>query len=269
MRRRWAELGWFVRRPRLYRELLRRAGRKLSGRSRRQADVHGSPTARREARNWCEQRALDTPSALRELTGQLPAEQFAVLFSEELQRAERAAELCPGRMGGPGNLDLIYRLAEHLNATRVIETGVAYGWSALAFLLSLQRRPGARLVSTDLPYVRRETDDCVGVVVPAPLRDQWTLLRHPDRDALPRALAIVPEIDICHYDSDKSYDGRAWAYRRLWGTLRDGGIFISDDIADNFAFRDFCDWVGREPVIARAAEQEPGVQYAGVLVKHL
>jgi predicted O-methyltransferase YrrM len=281
MQRRWAELTWFVRRPRLYRELLRRTGRKLSGRSRRQREVHRSPSALREALTWCEERAIDTSSAIGELTGHRPREQLPVLFGEELRTAYRAAERCPGKMGGPGNLDLIYRLAEHVQATRAIETAVAYGWSALAFLLSLQRRSGAQLVSTDLSYVRRRTDQCVGVAVPARFRSQWTLLRRPDREALPRALAILPEIDICHYDSDKSYDGRAWAYPRLWSALRPGGFFISDDIADNLAFRDFCRSVAREPVIVGTSgpphlptgdptnrnERPQEIKYAGVLVK--
>ena len=41
---------------------------------------------------------------------------------------------------------------------------------------------------------------------------------------------MVPEIDLCHYDSHKDYDARMWAYPRLWAALRSGGIFISDDI---------------------------------------
>ncbi len=46
-------------------------------------------------------------------------------------------------------------------------------------------------------------------------------------------------IDLCHYDSDKSYYGRSYAYPLLWNSLKEGGIFISDDIQDNFAFKDF------------------------------
>ena len=46
-------------------------------------------------------------------------------------------------------------------------------------------------------------------------------------------------LDLCHYDSDKTYYGRRWAYPKLWKALRPGGIFVSDDIQDNFAFREF------------------------------
>ena len=48
---------------------------------------------------------------------------------------------------------------------RVIETGVAYGWSSLALLLSLKNRNGL-LVSTDLPYAGLDNDPYVGCVVP-------------------------------------------------------------------------------------------------------
>ena len=45
--------------------------------------------------------------------------------------------------------------------------------------------------------------------------------------------------DLAHYDSDKSYYGRKWAQPLIWQYLRKGGIFISDDIEDNSAFREF------------------------------
>jgi hypothetical protein len=32
-----------------------------------------------------------------------------------------------------------------------------------------------------------------------------------------------------------------YAYPRLWIALRPGGLFISDDIQDNFGFRNFCE----------------------------
>ena len=51
---------------------------------------------------------------------------------------------------------------------------------------------------------------------------------------------MVPYLDLCHYDSDKSYYGRRWAYPKLWEALKTGGIFISDDIQDNWAFKEFC-----------------------------
>ncbi|MCX7426235.1 MAG: class I SAM-dependent methyltransferase [Planctomycetia bacterium] len=189
-------------------------------------------------------------------------------FKESFALADANAKRCPVEMGGPGCLDLIYWTAEWLQAMRVIETGTAYGWSSLAVLLSLKNREGSRLISTDRPYLGRDNDPYVGCVVPDDLRSHWQILRQADREALPKALAQLPLIDLCHYDSDKSVGGRRWAYPRLWKALRHGGCFLSDDISDNLAFRDFCRQVAVEPIIVRVPDPFfRGEKYVGVLIK--
>ena len=84
-------------------------------------------------------------------------------------------------------------------------------------------------------------------------------VEQPDRQALPKALEQMPQIDMCYYDSDKSCSGRMFAYPLLWDALRQGGIFVSDDIDDNFAFMDFCEKYGLEPLIAKNGERFVGV----------
>ena len=49
----------------------------------------------------------------------------------------------------------------------------------------------------------------------------------------------MEEIDLCHYDSDKSWWGRHYAYPILWKSLNSKGLFISDDIQDNLYFPEF------------------------------
>src|SRR5690606_3285080 len=122
------------------------------------------------------------------------------------------------------------------------------------------------LISTDVPYVGRHNEPYVGCVVPEHLRSKWTLIRRPDRDALPGARTRVGTIDLCHYDSDKSYDGRAWAYRLLWQHLRPGGILISDDVQDNRAFRDFVEEVGIQPVVV-ARQASSTIAFSGAVMK--
>jgi hypothetical protein len=101
-----------------------------------------------------------------------------------------------------------------------------------------------------MPYPKANNEPFVGIVVPEMLRDRWTLIRRPDRGGLGRAIAnFGGTIDLCHYDSDKSYSGRMYGYRLLWRALRSGGLLISDDIIDNFGFRDFCDRVGVTPAV--------------------
>ena len=93
-------------------------------------------------------------------------------------------------------------------------------------------------------------DDAVGVVVPEGLKNQWQLIRGEDKRGLPKALELFDgKIDLCHYDSDKSYHGRMFAYPLLYEALNDGCWFISDDIGDNIAFKDFCKAKGIEPEV--------------------
>ena len=251
---------WFLQRPRFYPEFIRYTTRRL-----RALGLDRAAEAR-AATQQCEALHVDPAAAIREITGRQPAS-FEVEFRDELARANAALERAPVRMHGAGNLDLIYQLSEHVQATRAIETGVSAGWSSLAFLLSLHKR-GGRLISTDMPYPgsSKEAQRWVGCVVPDELRPLWTRIDAADSEALPRALAELPQIDICHYDSDKSYDGRMWAYRLLWPALRQGGILISDDIDDNFGFFHFCGEVHGKPTIVRVPATK-GAKYIGILVK--
>jgi hypothetical protein len=122
---------------------------------------------------------------------------------------------------------------------------------------------GGRLVSVDMPYPKENKEDFVGIAVPAEWRREWTLIREPDRNGLKKAIKrLGGTIDLCHYDSDKSYPGRMFAYPILWDALRPGGVFISDDIQDNFAFRDFCAARG----IAYAVTESEG-KYVGIARK--
>ena len=260
-----ATLVWWLRHPRLYPEMMRDAGRKLISRE--------NPAETRRlaegAREWCGERAADADTVIRRIAGCEPSNDFTQAYREELEAARRREEQCPVEMGGAGNLDLVYHMAEFTQATRAIETGVAYGWSSLAILLSLHKREGSLLISTDRPYPRTHSERYAGCVVPDELRSNWQLLKYADREALPKALRRLPVIDLCHYDSDKSREGRVWAYPKLWNALRPGGVFVSDDIDDDFGFRDFCKSVDCEPYVVHTPQQdaEKSEKFVGVLVK--
>jgi predicted O-methyltransferase YrrM len=249
-------LLWFLKRPRLYPHMIHLVSRKLSPSS------HALEDTGDEAIEWCEGLAVDTDTALERLTGSPAPTPVRDLYSDYFESAERTANECPMEMGGEGNLDLLYWSAEYLKALKVIETGVAYGWSSLAILLSLKNRSNSKLMSSDMPYRNRNGEKYVGCIVPAELRSNWRILSYADRQALPRALKLLDTIDMCHYDSDKSYDGMNWAYPILWEALRPGGFFISDDIGDNIAFRDFSKRVACTPVVVKNDDK-----YMGVLTK--
>ncbi|WP_282611379.1 class I SAM-dependent methyltransferase [Pelagibius sp. Alg239-R121] len=196
--------------------------------------------------DWCAHLAISTEDALAELN--VAVANPETIYPEVFDQAKQAEGNCPIKMGGAGNLTLLYSLVEGLNATRGIETGVAYGWSSLATLLSLQKRQG-QLFSVDLPYFKLRSDNWVGCVVPSGLRGNWQIYRCADREGLPQATRAAGSIDFAHYDSDKSVPGRLWGYDVLWNALRSGGLVVSDDIGDNDGFQQFCEKIGIAPIV--------------------
>jgi predicted O-methyltransferase YrrM len=167
-------------------------------------------------------------------------------------------------MGGAADITLLYNLVKLTEASNVVETGVAYGWSSLAILEAQKELKTKILVSVDMPYPKQSNEHYVGIVVPDELKRNWTLIKQPDRRGLIKALSIVNnKIDLCHYDSDKTIPGRRFGYELLWGALKKGGIFISDDIDDNLEFYRFMDIKK-----ARFEVIKCDAKYVGVAIKN-
>ncbi|NJQ98633.1 MAG: hypothetical protein HC784_15750 [Hydrococcus sp. CSU_1_8] len=170
---------WFLKHPKLYPESIRKVNRKIQTLlfpSRVTHTAEARAKAQQEATQWCEQYAIDTQSAILQITGCTEFDSFYQKFSEQLKTSETIVEKYAVNMGGCGNLELIYQLAEYIQAKKVIETGVSYGWSSLAFLLSLKNRQDSMLVSTDLPYAFEGSENYVGCVVPLELKSLWKIL---------------------------------------------------------------------------------------------
>lgn len=243
----------YIQRPDLYPELGRKIIKNIFNRN---AAFKG----KEKTNIWASERAVGQELAINKLFGKksVPfSEQFSAEYSEALKKQNN----CPVKMGGAGALELIYEACEYTQAKTVVETGVAYGWSSLAALISLQKRNGT-LYSSDMPYLGQNGDQYVGYIVPENLKTYWKLFRHADKESLPKILAEVQEIDVAHYDSDKAYEGMMWAYNVLYPRLRKGGVFISDDINDNSAFQDFCEKNGIEPTVVDFEGK-----YVGIFVK--
>jgi predicted O-methyltransferase YrrM len=227
-------LAWFGKRPDHWAHALALGVRKF------RRDMDSSAT-KAKATQWAAQSAVSLAQVV-EALGWDPPEALGDLIGHDVLEAANQRTVASGaNMGGAGDMTLLYLAAEASSATRAVETGVAFGWSSLALLSSIAKRNG-RLVSVDMEYPKRDIAFAVGTAVPSELRSHWQLIRKPDRPGLTEAIdSLGGEIDLCHYDSDKTYYGRMWAYPKLWSALRPGGIFISDDIHDNFAFKEFLD----------------------------
>jgi predicted O-methyltransferase YrrM len=142
-------------------------------------------------------------------------------------------------MKGP----LLYLLARLAKPRRIVETGVASGVTTAFLLQALHDNRDGNLISIDLPNAdpgaiippgRR-----IGWIIPEFLQDRWDLRIGDAKELLPATLAEGP-IDMFLHDSLHTYEHMAWEYNQAWRALVEGGLLLSDDIAFNSAFRDFC-----------------------------
>lgn len=226
-------LAWFAQRPSHWQHAVALVLRKAQ-------TNHDNPVLRREATQWAAARAMSVEAALAEVGLAAAGADYPGMNPAAIAAAHQRAMKSKVQMGGAGDLELLFAVTAISGATTAVETGVAYGWSSLAILSAMAGRAGARLISVDMPYPKMDNEEFVGIVVPEDLHVHWTLIRKPDRPGLVDATMVAGRtLDLVHYDSDKSSQGRRYAYPLLWDALRPGGIFISDDIQDNFAFRDF------------------------------
>lgn len=245
---------WFLKRPEYYAQIFQ-----ILKRNRNKAKEN----TREESTRWCEALAISQSEALSAITGSNNFTQLEILFPQAMANARRQSQNTPVEMGGEGAISLIYHLVKDSRPDHCIETGVAYGWSSLAILLGIKENLNSKLISNDMPYVNGGNEDFVGTVVPEYLKNQWELHRMADITGIPLALKkFNHSLDFIHYDSDKSYTGRAWATPLLWDSLKSGGIMMIDDINDNIAFKEFCEQRSLKPVII-----EHNMKYVGILKK--
>lgn len=253
MKEKFLTTWWFIQRPRMYVQAWQLFIRRIFLRN----DRFGN----KEALTWCKKVSISENDALNKL---FPKASFGDLFdthADIIELASSKVKNTPVQMGGEGALNILYNITFLSSAKKILETGVAYGWSSLAFLLALKKE--GKLYSIDMPYPKMKNEKFVGIVVPEELRANWKLYRYPDRIGVPKAIKETnTTFDIIHYDSDKSYSGRKWAYPILWKTVREGGFFISDDIQDNIAFKEFCEKLNKKPIIVESQNK-----YVGIIVK--
>lgn len=225
-----------------------------------------------DATSWCQSQAISTNQAIKLITNEKEFVPFIKKYPEEFQNALDKNQRCGPSLGGGANLDLLYYLSDYVKAKTVIETGLASGWSSLAILISIKKR-GGMLFSTDVPYASNQsiakTKKQLGHLVPDYLKNNWRVILYPDRVALPIAIKNIKTLDLAHYDSDKSYEGRLHSYKLLWQNLKKGGVLISDDISDNIAFYDFSKLINVKPLIVKDfyPPYYTREKYTGILIK--
>lgn len=193
-----------------------------------------------EMTSWCIAHAEECGALLEKLDSDLWNETQQVCGFLK-KRGEDKLKTIDKDLGGGGNYHLLYFMVRYIQAKIVVETGVAAGWSSQSILTALQKNENdGKLYSSDFPYFRFDNPEkYIGFLVDEDLKKQWSLFIDGDQNNLPLIAGQVERIDLFHYDSDKSYQGRDFAYDRLKPKLYDQSVIIFDDIQDNLHFKEF------------------------------
>ena len=254
MKERLKTILWFIKKPQYIAQIKQVKKRKRN---------EQNENTFQESTEWCKDNVISKEEALLKLGIDIDFQELTEIFPTEIKYAKEKMNDCPVKMGGEGAISFLYQITKAIKANKIIETGVAYGWSSLAILLAIKDNKEAKPISNDMPYIKMDNDDYVGCVIPKELKQGWILQRLPDVKGIPKAIKTFNQkIDLCHYDSDKSYTGRMFAYPLLWNALKKDGVFVSDDIQDNIAFIEFCEQVNKDPIVI-----EHLGKYVGIIIK--
>ena len=79
------------------------------------------------------------------------------------------------KMGGMAHLNLIYNLTKHFLPKNILETGVAFGWSTLVFMLS--KNHNSNLTCIDLSYPTKSSNKLVGGALPANFKNKLNYMK--------------------------------------------------------------------------------------------
>lgn len=137
---------------------------------------------------------------------------------------------------------LLYTLIRVKKPERVIETGVAYGYSSWIILNAIYKNRMGHLISIDLPNNDTNNDynvgkiTNIGMIVPSELKKHWTLKIGKSSELLEKIKNNWGEIDLFFHDSEHSYENMSYEFEYAHKILRRDGILMSDDIYKNSAF---------------------------------
>lgn len=200
------------------------------------------PSHRDAAIAWAASRAESLNDFAAALDPELWAESEA-WGAEFRVEARRRLDQSAVPLAGAGHFQLVHFLVRHLKPEVVLETGVAAGYTSQAILSAMDRNGVGTLYSSDFPYFRLDAPErYVGCLVDDRLRSRWHLALNGDRANLAELLPRIERIDLVHYDSDKSVEGREFVMDAIGSRLNPDSVLVMDDIDDNTFFRD---WVER------------------------
>lgn len=190
-------------------------------------------------REWLVENAVPVDQWCAETDGQLWEETRN--FADTLNRRwHTIRQELPEGLGGNACFRLLYFLTRRFRPETVVETGVALGFSSQALLAAMNLNGRGRLYSSDFPYFRIPgAEKYIGAMVDDGLKENWKLYIRGDEKNLPEIMSQIEKIDLLHYDSDKTYEGRKKGLRIVGRKITPETLILLDDIQDNPHFYDF------------------------------
>lgn len=134
----------------------------------------------------------------------------------------------------------LYALCKIIQPEMVVETGVAYGLSSLYILQALHENNKGILHSIDYTFSPWQRKEMIGSAIPEFLRDRWRFVFGPSSEKLSKVLFNIGKLDIFFHDSLHTYKNMKYEFDTVWPYIKSGGLLVSDDVANNNAFYDFC-----------------------------
>ena len=165
--------------------------------------------------------------------------------------------------GGEAILRLTGAIVLLRRPERVLETGVAMGFTSAVMLAALEHNGAGELHSIDLPPLQVDASTFIGQVIPDELRHRWSLHVGPSQAILPELAPRLAPIGLFVHDADHSYAAQYAEYREVWPHLAAGGALVSDDVS-NPALVEFAAEVGARPHLIAGPDDRAAV---GLLVK--
>jgi predicted O-methyltransferase YrrM len=200
------------------------------------------------------------------------ADAFGPMWSSLVASATaRGLEVGRGTYGGWDDGDarlarLAWCLVRHLLPERVVETGVARGFTSATILTALDRNGRGGLWSIDVPpLIESELGDETGVVVPEDVRGRWTLVRGSSRRMLANLIRELGSVDLFLHDSMHTTRNVSFELAAIWPNLEVGGVAVVDDVERNRGYGRFTR--ARDDATPALGPAQDGQSLIGCLVK--
>ncbi len=139
----------------------------------------------------------------------------------------------PGVPKWDGSTELgqvLWSLVQGMRPERVIEVGVARGYSSAVMLSAMNANQSGHLWSIDLPAPSVD-ERTTGSLVPDALRDRWTLSLGLSSVLIPRLVVRHGPFDLIVHDGDHNPATQRREWAALWRALRPGGVLVMDDFS--------------------------------------